>query len=259
MPQFKAAEDYRNFEHAVRRELRYVRGTAQQDFLQAVLETGRTRRLRLTKDTYLEGLWRAQLGHAWREVEKDGKVHSVPCAHPKSRMKPIPDKVSDGRANPKGIVCLYIATKQETAILEVRPLIGSYVTVSKIEIVKDLEIVDFTSYDINFLNGWSLQSIDDVEKAVWSDINDAFSKPVERSDDSLEYIPTQILSELFKSNGIDGVGYKSSYGEAGFNIALFDLDAANVVDGIFVSRRRHLCQCLAIQRRPSDPPPRAVS
>ena len=83
---------------------------------------------------------------------------------------------------------------------------------------------------------WSVQRIDQVERVVWSDINDAFSKPVGRSDDSLDYIPTQILSELFKANGIDGVGYKSSYrepgeaGVAGFNIALFDLDAADVGD-----------------------------
>jgi len=60
-------------------------------------------------------------------------------------MKPIPEKVSDGRANPKGIDCLYIATDYDTAILEVRPLIGSYVTVAKMEITRPLKIVDFTS------------------------------------------------------------------------------------------------------------------
>ena len=154
----------------------------------------------------------------------------LPGPYPKSRMKPIPEKVSDGRANPKGIACLYIATDYDTAILEVRPLIGSYVTVAKMEIMKPLKIVDFTSAYVNFEDRWSVRTIDEVEKAVWSDINDAFSKPAQRSDDSLDYIPTQILSELFKSNGLDGVAYKSSYGEAGYNMALFDLDAANVGD-----------------------------
>ena len=71
-----------------------------------------------------------------------------------------------------------------------------------------------------------------MEKAVWSAIHDAFSKPAQRGDESLDYIPTQILSELFKSNGLDGVAYKSSYGEAGYNMALFDLEAANVGDCI---------------------------
>ncbi len=186
MPQFKSAEDYRNFDQAVRRNLRYVRGLAQEDFLQEVLETSPTRRLLLTKDMYPGGLWRAQLGHAWREVEKDGKVHSVPCTYPKSRMKPIPEKVSDGRANPEGIACLYLSTKSETAILEVRPLIGSYVSFAKMIINRDLLIVDCTSQYVEFFYRWSVQSIADVERAVWSDINDAFSKSVQRSEDSLD-------------------------------------------------------------------------
>jgi hypothetical protein len=97
--------------------------------------------------------------------------------------------------------------------------------------MRRLEIVDFTSESANFDYRWSREKpFDEIEKAIWADINDAFSKPAQRSDDSLDYIPTQILSELFKSNGIDGVAYKSSYGEAGYNIALFDLDAANVRD-----------------------------
>jgi hypothetical protein len=78
------------------------------------------------------------------------------------------------------------------------------------------------------MDRFQIETIEEVEKAVWSDINDAFSKPVERSDNSLDYIPTQILSELFKCNDLDGVGYKSSYGEIGFNLALFDINAADV-------------------------------
>ena len=60
-------------------------------------------------------------------------------------MKPDPDKVSDGRANPRGIACLYVCTDYQTAILEIRPLIGSYVTIANMEINRNLEIVDCTS------------------------------------------------------------------------------------------------------------------
>ncbi|SRR6266446_1363177 len=123
MAQFKSLEDYHNFDQAVRRQLRYLRGVAHDDFLQAVLETGVRRQLLVTNNTYLHGVWRAQLGNCWREVEKDGKIHRVTYPYSKSRMRPIPEKVSDGRANPKGIACLYIATDYDTAILEVRPLI----------------------------------------------------------------------------------------------------------------------------------------
>jgi RES domain-containing protein len=32
-------------------------------------------------------------------------------------MKPILAKATDGRANPRGIPCLYLATKKDTAVL----------------------------------------------------------------------------------------------------------------------------------------------
>ena len=72
-------------------------------------------------------------------------------------------------------------------------------------------------------------STEETEKDVWSQMNRAFSAPVERGDESLDYTPTQILAETFKSVGYDGVGYKSSYGESGFNVALFDLASADLV------------------------------
>ncbi|MBD9455904.1 RES family NAD+ phosphorylase [Rhizobium sp. RHZ02] len=52
----------------------------------------------------------------------------------------------------------------------------------------------------------------------------AFSTPADRSDDAAEYAPTQILAELFRSLGYDGVAYKSAFGEEGDNIAIFNID-----------------------------------
>lgn len=63
-----------------------------------------------------------------------------------------------------------------------------------------------------------------MEEAVWSDIDKAFSNPVDRSDDAAEYAPTQILAELFRSLGYGGVAYKSAFGEDGYNVAIFDID-----------------------------------
>ena len=47
------------------------------------------------------------------------------------------------------------------------------------------------------------------------------------SDDRADYAATQIVAELFRQNGFDGIAYRSSSGP-GHNIALFDLNAANV-------------------------------
>ncbi|HEX7856152.1 MAG TPA: RES family NAD+ phosphorylase, partial [Sphingobium sp.] len=68
------------------------------------------------------------------------------------------------------------------------------------------------------------------KSAVWTDIDNAFSRPVTLSDDAANYVPTQILAELFRSQGYDAIAYKSQFGEdEGFNIAVFDPSAVEIV------------------------------
>jgi hypothetical protein len=146
-------------------------------------------------------------------------------------MKPLPEKATDGRANPKGIACLYLATHKETATLEIRPLIGSYVSVGQFKVMREVRLVDCSTDRMgNLLFLQDEWTPEEIEKSVWSDINQAFSEPVERGDSSIDYVPTQILAEAFKHHGFDGIAYKSSYGEHGFNVALFDLEAADLIN-----------------------------
>ena len=64
---------------------------------------------------------------------------------------------------------------------------------------------------------------------MWMAIDRAFATPVSRDDEPKEYIPTQIIAEVFKSEGFDGITYKSLLSDDGFNLALFDLEAAGIV------------------------------
>jgi hypothetical protein len=57
-------------------------------------------------------------------------------------------------------------------------------------------------------------------------MNDAFSKPVSLSDDTADYAPTQIVAEVFRHAGYDGILYKAGLCEGGVNAALFDLTCA---------------------------------
>jgi len=43
-------------------------------------------------------------------------------------------------------------------------------------------------------------------------------------------VPTQIRAEAFKLHGFDGIAYKSSYGEDGFSVTLFDIEAAALIN-----------------------------
>ena len=173
--------------------------------------------------------WRAQLGHHWKTLRKDGMEFEVECAYTSDRMKPPPDRAYEGRANPKGIPCLYVATTKETAMYEVRPWMGSYVSVGQFKALKDLEIVDCSHDHGNRTIYFHEPTSEETEKAVWSEIDRAFSEPVMRSDDAADYTPTQIIAELFKRAGIDGIAYRSNFGESGHNIALFDVGTAELI------------------------------
>jgi hypothetical protein len=52
---------------------------------------------------------------------------------------------------------------------------------------------------------------------------------VGKDDESRDYIPTQIIAELFKAEGYDGIAYKSLLSDDGLNLALFNLDDARVI------------------------------
>lgn len=112
---------------------------------------------------------------------------------------------------------------------EVRPWIGSMISLGYFEIQKDLTVVNCTgSSQFDHLVFFQDPRPEDWNDIVWSEINRAFTKPVTRSDDSGEYVATQILVELFRDEGFDGVAYRSAFGEKSRNFALFELDCAHL-------------------------------
>ncbi|WP_413769916.1 RES domain-containing protein, partial [Vibrio vulnificus] len=70
-------------------------------------------------------MWRAQAGHDDREYYQDGiYIDDFPVPYSENRMRPLLNSASEGRANPKGIPCLYVASTKETAMSEIRPWLG---------------------------------------------------------------------------------------------------------------------------------------
>jgi len=122
MAEFSSTDSYRRFEQAVKRQTRYVYDGKVRDFLAAVIETSQTRKDSIEKSAIL---WRAQRGYTWR-TENPGteEEFDVPDAFDPDRMVPKAEFVSDGRVNPRGIPCLYLASTQEAAVAEGSPLGG---------------------------------------------------------------------------------------------------------------------------------------
>jgi RES domain-containing protein len=151
-------------------------------------------------------------------------------------MKPLRDRAFEGRVNPKGIPFLYVATQEETAVAEVRPWVGAFVSVAKLTTARELRLINFTSDDHRIMLYFNEPDAPERECAVWRDIDRAFSRPVVAGDDAAGYVPTQIVAEVFRQHGFDGVAYRSSLGP-GHNIAFFDLDAAAILNRSLVEIR----------------------
>lgn len=232
---FQSKNDYFNFSLLVTHAFRYALNDECRDFLQHVSDSVSTRVANIAKGSEF---WRAQIGYDLQEDESDSDGVSF-SIYPYSaeRMKPRHEFASHGRANPKGIAALYLASDKVTAMSEVRPWLKAEVSCANFVITQDIKIVDCARYIGKNLFGVFAETEEEILEAVWADIDRAFSRPVSYADVETEYIPTQILSELFKSLGYDGVGYKSSVHD-GYNLALFDMDHAKFVEcQIFDTKR----------------------
>jgi hypothetical protein len=222
---------------------RFIYDKHTKKFLDDVLITSDKRAVFVKKG---QTCWRARIGSSksggFKCPTGSKRVFQDDVPYPPEEMKPLADKAKEGRANPKGIPYLYLATSKQTVIQEVRPWLGSLITVAECQIAKDLKLIDCSKnihrlgstgsnrYHPN-LNDWENGKLNNskIEEYVWSDIDIAFSIPVTPSDDIADYVPTQILSELFKANGYDGIIYNSLFAE-GKNLVLFDVDSARILN-----------------------------
>lgn len=240
-PEFARWDSYSRFSRYVSTVNRYILSEEHRTFLDTVLATIKGRDGEL-KEGHV--FYRAQLGiDLCDRTDSDGNwIGEDIWGFGASRMKPLTDRAREGRANSSGIPVLYVGTTVKTAISEVRPWIGADVSVAVCKLLRPLRTIDLSlGYGQSSLSGPILSHVlggrestaQEKEKAVWIEIDNAFSTPVTQSDDRADYAPTQILAELFRSVGYDAIAYKSHFGDddkqLGYNIAIFDPSAVEIV------------------------------
>jgi hypothetical protein len=226
--EFKSWNSYSDFAGHTKYRQRYIRDSDVDTFLETVLSTSKGREKAIPKETIF---WRAQLGCDLEPIDVDGEsITDLPRAFSFDRMKPSHRTAVEGRANPKGIPYLYVATQKNTALSEVRPWLGSLISLAQLKTLSDIVIIDCTAKNHEDSFYFEEPETEKKELAVWCDIYRAFSEPVTTNDRVADYVPTQILAELFKCKGFDGIAYRSRFGAKGFNLALFDLDTAEVIN-----------------------------
>jgi RES domain len=235
---FRTTDDFRKFSRSVQGESRFCLAPDAQEFLSTLGETLVGRAVTLAKG---KTLWRAQLGYCEElpTAENGHSSHTYPFG--KTRMLPTSEFAKHNRASAQGIPFLYLASDKETAMAELRPGLHDMLSCAVGQIVDDLDLIDCSEragkhpypMSATALENGQLHeplSEDQITTAIWTDIDNAFSKPVSPNDSTLDYLPTQWLADFFRSKGFHGVGYKSKYGE-GYNVVLFDRTQVNFIGG----------------------------
>ena len=217
------SDDWERFRYLVKTRSRYIfsetllsgaepcfKYLSSEQFLAEVMETleSSKRFIDLPQGTTL---WRAQLGGTPYTPPPEGGIEfrSLLGPHGRKRMIPWADKAREGRINPKGIPCFYSATDPYIALSEMKPQIGAHLTLGEFVTTRNLRIVDFAADCIELADPDGFPTDEEMEAMVWEDVNDLFARPVNDTDDIADYAPTQILGELFRRRGYEGIRYTS--------------------------------------------------
>lgn len=147
-------------------------------------------------------------------------------------MGPPPSRLRrPGRMNPSGIVAFYAAFDYETCIAEMRPSVGSIIVGAQFDITQPLWVLDTTRFAGPFKEP-NLFSKDHVKRtAQWRFMQrfmHEIAQPISRSDEHLDYIPTQAVAEYLlnhhqfhmggQKHRIEAIIYRSAQHPEGRNI-----------------------------------------
>lgn len=149
---------------------------------------------------------------------------------PELSIGPPPPKVAAaGRMNARGIPVFYGATDRNVALAEVRPPVGSNVVVAQFDIIRPLRLLDVEALRSLSVGGspFDPEYMSRKQKASFlSDLSEQITKPVMPDDETLNYIPTQVIAEYLASlenPQVDGMIYPSvQAGEDTRNVVLFN-------------------------------------
>lgn len=140
---------------------------------------------------------------------------------PSEMGAPPSEKASGGRVNPSGISTLYLSDSKETTVREIRAGQYDFVTIASFKLLRDINVIDLAHIDkiSPFTNINYTQYAINIEHL--KRIAEEISKPI-RNHNTLDYIPTQYISDYIKSKGYDGIEYVSVMSDTGKNLAVFN-------------------------------------
>ena len=164
-------------------------------------------------------LFRARIGFAKRFVRCDGGWTTDTIYQPYLGDEigaPPPPQATPGRLNRGGVSFLYLSTDEATATAEVRPHPGHSVSIASFRCLQEIRLADFGSIDIADFSG------SDVTLSIFHlgyTIGREIGIPI-TPEDRHKYTVTQLVADLIRRQGYDGIRFPSSVGP-GSNICVF--------------------------------------
>lgn len=138
---------------------------------------------------------------------------------------PPKEKRCAGRVNPYGIGVLYLSSDDKTVLNETRVNAYDYVSIGEFQAKKTINVINLSSITKGspFLYNGDIEQFA-INRKFFQEIAFEIAKPLRRNDvSSLEYLPTQYISEFIKSQKrYDGVEFESTLHKGGYNLAIFD-------------------------------------
>lgn len=185
-----------------------------------------------------ESLYRARVVDDVKEIGKEKDFYGYGA---KQSFVPPPKLARDLRANYRYIPYLYCANYPYVAIAEVRPRLGTTVSLATISVKEPLTLLDFTIRQ-------RPTKMSEAKKNLFDDLSELFSLPVTSDDDIVDYIPTQFVAEHAKYKGYDGIAFSSSVtpefydcNPNRFNVVIFNYNKCEAVkSNIFKVTRTYI-------------------
>lgn len=129
---------------------------------------------------------------------------------------PKPKLSGVGRANRSGVSYLYLASQLSTAIAEIRPSPGHYISIGKFKNNRSLRVADFRQIKFECFTS-SEEYLDKFRFLL--DVSEAFSNPVLPNERN-GYLLTHFISDILRKLHFDGILYESAISD-GYNCVFF--------------------------------------
>lgn len=146
---------------------------------------------------------------------------------PKDMGAPPPNKAPQGRVHIAGNSVLYTAQAIDTATAEVRPAVGSVLTVAKFspKAGEEIRVFNLTQHGRLLVDNNPAASVKRINRRfdAMQFSEREFSKQVHPHDPG-KYLDTIYIAQVIRERGFDGIAYRSLLHKGGVNYAFFSPD-----------------------------------